>query len=211
MTIRRLIPLVPGAVALAVFAALAAFAADKPATSEDFAYSTYREQAGSITVLVDSYPAALHAGDRYFPLMVAVGLQSKGKSISVTPESFTLVDREGKAYPAVPFEQFAANYPKREFDATLIRKHPLVIGEQFATSLQVPGRFYPSLSSAATRIERVELAPFTWFHSLVYFPRPASGLGGVLTLRLSGGGVEPPVEVRFEVPRLSGQERAATD
>ncbi len=196
----RLVPFVLGAAVLAVGAA-------GPTTSEDYAYSTYREVGDRLTVLVDSYAASLHDQDAYIPIVVAVGLSGPGKSVVVTPESFTLLDRSGKAYPAATYKEIAGKYPKRQFDASLMRSHPIVVGNQFITSYRVPADFYPTLQGRGVRMEQVELGPFTWFHTVLYFPRPATGLGGVLTLRMEGGGIDAPVDVRFKVPRVvSGPE-----
>jgi hypothetical protein len=183
-------------------AALSLGAAEPPATSEGYAYATYRGMSERLTLLVDSYPAAMHARDSYIPLAVAIGLSGPGSSVRVTPESFTLLDESGRAYRAVPFEEIARNYPKRQFDASLLRSHPMVVGNQFDTSLAVRGSFYPTLVGRGLRIDQVELGPFTWFHSLLYYPLPDGGLHGVLTLRISGPGLESPVDVRFLVPRV---------
>ncbi len=192
----RFVPAILGA------AVLSRGAAEPPATSEGYAYATYRGMTDRLTLLVDSYPAAMHVRDRYIPLAVAVGLSGPGSSVLVTPESFTLLDENGKTYHAVPFAEIVQNYPKRQFDASLLRSRPMVVGNQFATSLRVQANFYPTLAGRGLRIDRIELGPFTWFHTLLYFPRPEGGLHGVLTLRIGGEGLESPVDVRFQVPRV---------
>jgi len=192
----RLVPVVVGAAVLALGAA-------GPTTSEDYAYSTYRELGDRLTVLVDSYAAALHDDDPYIPLSVAVGLSGPGKSVLVTPESFTLLDQDGRAHNPASYQEIASNYPKRQFDALLMRSYPIVVGSQFSTSLRLAADFYPTMAGRGIRIDRVELGPFTWFHTVLYFPRPQAGLEGVLTLRISGGG-EPPIDVRFRIPRVVG-------
>jgi hypothetical protein len=189
------------ALAVLAVASLSVAADGQPQTSERFAYYTFREQTEKVTVLVDSFPASLHGSERFFPLSVAVGLQAPGASITVTPESFTLTDATGKSYSAVPYGELMQHYGKRQFDEELLKQRPLVVGEQFSTSLRLPARFYPLPSGSGTRMEQVNLAPFTWFEALVYFPVPESGLRGVLKLRVAGGGIDPPLEVRFDVPK----------
>jgi hypothetical protein len=196
----RLVPLVVGAAVLALGAA-------GPTTSEDYAYSTYRELGDRLTVLVDGYPAALHDDDAYIPLSVAVGLSGPGRSVVVTPESFTLLDRDGTAHAPASYREIASNYPKRLFDAMLLRSYPIVVGNQFSTSLRLAADFYPTMVQGGVRIDRVELGPFTWFHAVLYFPRPQAGLEGVLTLRMSGG-EEPPIDVRFRIPRVVGRRES---
>jgi hypothetical protein len=183
-------------------AVLAAAIAGEPATSERYAYSTYREISGRITLLVDGYLAAFHDGGRYVSVEVVVGLSGPGRSVSVMPESFTLLDPSGRTYSPVPFGEILRGHSKQQFDAAVQRSHPIVVGDQFAMSLLLDGNFYPAPSAKELRVDRVELAPYTWFRTLLYFPRPESGLDGVLTLRMGGGGIEPPMEVRFVAPRV---------
>jgi len=190
----RVIPVILGA------AALSLGAAEPPATSEGYAYATYREVSDRLTLLVDAYPAAMHLGDPYFPVAVAVGLSGSGDNVRVTPESFTLLDEKGTAYGAVPYQELVRNYPKRQFDESLLRSHPLVVGNQFDVSLPIDAEFYPAPAGRGVRAERVELGPFTWFRTILYFPRPPGKLHGVLTLRLGAEGAEPPVSVRFRIP-----------
>jgi hypothetical protein len=187
---------------LAGAAVLALGAAGGPATSERYAYSTYREISGRLTLLVDGFLAGLHDEDRYVPVAVVVGLLGPGPSVSVTPESFALLDESGKEHSAVPYEELLRRYPKRQFDESASRSHPIVVGDQFSMSLQLAGDFYPAPMGKGTRVDRVELAPYTWFHALLYFPRPEGGLDDVLTLRMGGAGIEPPLQVRFRIPRI---------
>jgi len=81
-------------------AVLTCGAGGSPTTSDRYAYSTYRERADRITILVDSYPAALHGEDRYIPLVVAIGLNDRREPVTVTPESFTLLDSRGSPSPS---------------------------------------------------------------------------------------------------------------
>lgn len=168
-------------------------------TSEGFAFATYREQSGSLTVLLDAYPATLHENDAYIPLPIAIGLRGKGEPVTLTTESFTLVDARGNAEAAASYEQLSAQYPKRSFDESLFRQRPIVLGSLFSNSREVHSSFYPA-PGRGTRSDRVELAAFTWFDDVVYFPKPKAGLDGVLTLKIHGQGMEKPIEVVFEVP-----------
>jgi hypothetical protein len=190
----RIVPVVLGV------AVLALAAAEPPATSEGYAYATYREVSDRLTLLVDSYPTAVHVDDPYVPIAVAVGLSGPGASIHVAPGSFTLLDEKGRTYGAVPYEEIAKNYPKLQFDVSLMRSHPMVVGSQFDVSLPIYAEFYPVLAGRELRAERVELGPFTWFGTMLYFPRPEGEFHGVLTLRLGAEGAEPPVSVRFRIP-----------
>jgi hypothetical protein len=126
---------------------------------------------------------------------VAVALMRNGTSVSFTPESFTLADAKGNRVPAAGFQEVKTGYPKLEFDRGLMRTWPISVGETIATRPRIASNFYPP-TGAGTRISRVQLAPFTWFTDVVYFPRPPAGLCGVMTLTVAMGD-GAPVEVAF--------------
>jgi len=195
MTRRSSLPVVLAVASILVIAAPATFA---DPTSERYGFSTYREEAGRVTVFVDGYPASMGGDAHYIPIAVAIAMTKSGKSLALTPESFTLVDGAGHSVPAAGFEELAKNYDKLTYDRSLIRVRPIVVGSYVSDLREIESRFYPPVNGG-TRIPRVELGPFTWFNDVLYFPRPAAGLGGVLTLRVAMPEGDP-VAVRFEVP-----------
>src|SRR5262245_1529120 len=145
MRYRRYRLMVAG-LALAAFAALPALAVVED-TSEKLNISTYRVRSGPVTVLVDSYTASLRGKDSYIPLHIAVGLSGQKQRITMTPESFTLIDRTGRTYPVAPFTAVRDGYGKLQADRTLMRQRPLVVGEKFTTSQLVSTRFFPASGS----------------------------------------------------------------
>jgi hypothetical protein len=170
-------------------------------TSERFSFSTYRERAGGLTVLVDGYPASFHEQDAYIAVPIAIGWTGT-RPIQFTPESFLLVDASGRAYPTASYREVLDGHAKLTFDRTILGSRPLVTGHQFVHSTPVASRFFPAPTNS-TRTERVELARFTWFRDVLYFPNPGpAALRGVLALRVSPGGPAEPIEVRFRVPGL---------
>src|SRR5512137_564815 len=85
---------------LSLLVGLGGRAAAVAATSERYAFSTYREQSGRLSVFVDGYPASMSGDTAYVPVTVAIAMTKSGKSIAFAPESFVLVDASGHAYPA---------------------------------------------------------------------------------------------------------------
>lgn len=187
----------------ALVSATAAATAAPPRTSERYAYSTYREQAGRVSVFVDGFPASQRTTEAYVPIPIAIAATKNGKAIEFLPESFTLVDSQGNAVPAAGYQELMRGYDKLVFDRSLTRMRPIVVGSYVFDLRPIAASFYPAPSSR-TRIPRVELPSFTWFTDTLYFPKPPAGLGGVLTLRVAIPGADP-VEVRFVA---SGDELA---
>jgi hypothetical protein len=170
-----------------------------PPTSHRTGYSTFREETGGLSVFADGYPASLGAEDAYVPVPVAIALMRNGPSVAFTPESFTLADAQGNRVPAAGFVEVTRAYPKLAFDRALVRTRPIALGTFITDRPRVAASFYPPTDDG-TRIPRVELAPFSWFDDVIYFPRPPAGLGGVMTLSVSIAGGDP-VEVRFLMSR----------
>ena len=189
---------------LACATAVAFSLAAAPTTSKSFAFATYKEEVGRVTILVGSFPAALNDGSRYIPLQIAVGVRGKGGELTITPESFTLLDDEGRAYPMATHRE-VLDEGRVLFNRSVNRSLPLVTGHQFANSRRVSSSFFPV---GALRYEQVHLSRANFFKDVIYFPRPDVGLGGVLTLRFKPAGLNEAVDVRFEVP-LKGKRRLA--
>ena len=163
---------VAGATLGSIPALAAAAAADHhPKTSYDYAFGTYRERANDITILVDAYPATLHESDAYIPFPIAIGVRTGGPTIKLTAESFQLIDAAGKAVAPASYEEIARSYSKRTFDASLFALRPIVLGNLFDSSIQVPSRFFPA-PGGSTRTDRVELAGNTWFQDVLWAFEP---------------------------------------
>jgi len=186
--------------ALALIGSTAGLASAERGVSERYAFETYRERADRVTLLVDSYLASLRADEAYIPLHVAIGLVRGGPGVTVSRESFTLIDAAGNRVPAAASMEIRRDYELASFDrALMMRVRPLVVGQQFATLRRLPSDFYPDRGGIGVVQDRVNLSAFSRFQDVVYFPRPPAGLDGVLTLRLDDGGLEEPVDVHFRV------------
>ena len=166
-----------------------------PVTSHRTGASTFREEDRGLSVFADGYPGSLGADDAYVPIPVAIALMTSGASIGFTLESFTLADAQGNRVPAAGFTEVRNGYPKLGFDRELMRSRPIAVGMTITDRPRITSSFYPP-TAAGTRIPRVELAPFSWFTDVVYFPRPRAGLSGVMTLSVAVAGREP-VELKF--------------
>src|SRR5262245_8560622 len=186
---RNLLPL------LAVPVLAVAVAAATPKTSYRASSSTFRQDAAGVYVYADGYPASLGAHDAFVPVPVAIALMRNGKSLAFTPESFILADAQGNRVPAAGFEEVRNGYPKLAFDRSLMRTWPINVGMTVADRPRISSNFYPP-TGGGTRISRVELAPFSWFNDVVYFPRPPAGLGGVMTLTVALA-TGPPIDLSF--------------
>ena len=173
--------------------------ADPKDTSERYGAQTYRERVGGVTVLADTFLASRSEGSAYVPFAVAVGLALGTRGATITRESFTLIDADGNRVAAAGAMEIRDRYGRAGFDASLMRVQRMTVGQQFSGDIEVASRFYGGTKELGLVQDRVHLSPSTWFRDIVYFPRPPAGLEGILTLRIEGGGLETPVDVRFRV------------
>lgn len=181
-------------------ALLTAAAAAPPAeVSERYGYRTYREIVSGVTLLADTTLAAPNPDASYVALAVAVGLAPGTPPATVSREGFSLVDAGGHRVAAAGAMEIRERHGRVAFDASLLRVQRMTLGQQFAGRVEIPSRFYGDSNGLGLVQDRVHLDPSTWFRDVVYFPRPARGLDGVLTLRVEGEGLAVPVEVRFRV------------
>lgn len=185
---------------LAVVSGAFAEPAEDPAEpSRTLRYSTYFEKKEDVTLIVGSRIASYHPDEAFVPLEVSVRVKRRGQPIRVGEESFTLIDAAGNTYQAVGLGELRAGYNRLDWDWSRLAKEPKVASTYFNNDQQTRSRFYPG-PNQGPRLSPVRLRGGTFLTDLVYFPRPTAGLGGVLTLRLAGGGLTHPLEVRFEVP-----------
>jgi hypothetical protein len=180
----------PALLSVTVFAVVLA----APSTSYRNDHFTFREQAAGLSVFASAFPATLGSNDPYVPVQVAVALMRNGASVAFTSESFTLTDAKGNRVPAAGYLEIK-DRPQLVFERSLIQSWPINLGETIVERPQIPSDLYAP-PGRRTRISRVELAPFSWFKDVVYFPRPPAGLGGVMTLTVAGSGGDP-IDLKF--------------
>ena len=188
---RCLMRCLPPLLSISIFAAVLA----APIPSHRSGYSTFREDLAGLSVFVDGYPASLGVDDAYVPVPVAIALMRTGTSIAFAPESFTLEDAKGNRVPAAGFVEVRNGHPRLAFDRALVLAQPIAVGTTLTDRPRIASLFYPP-EGAGTRIPRVELAPFSWFTDVIYFPRPPAGLDGLMTLSVAVAGGDP-VDVKF--------------
>ena len=167
-------------------------------TSKTFSFATYKESAGHVTLLVSSKLAVWLEDSPYVPLLVGAGVREGGPTLVVSPASFVLIDRQGNVHTMAPFADVrdAGVIP---FYRELVRREPLPTGRTFSNSHLVSSIFYP-VSGASRGKELVELTQRSHFIDLIFFPRSATELDGVLTLQFMARGLKEPIQVRFEIP-----------
>jgi hypothetical protein len=160
------------------------------------------KEEGTLVILIAGTRPARDRGDQpFFPLQVVVA--NKGvKKLTITRESFELIDDEGRRYPLVTPSELLEGYDLLDFDRQLGELEGIV-ADKFAAYTRYPSHFSPVRTAPVpTNVvqDLVVLPRFGYLIDFLYFPTPPGGLRDrPLELFLSSPDLEDPVFLRFEV------------
>jgi len=162
----------------------------------------YIEEGDLVTLIVDTRPARDKDGSSYVPLEIAIANHGMRK-LTLTLESFTLIDGEGNRYPAAGPRELLEGYGMLDFDRNLGELEGIVFN-RFATMPRYPSNFSPTrtVSVAGSNLVRdlVSLPRHGYLIDFVYFPAPKTGVRDQpFELFLDSPDLAEPVFVKFEV------------
>jgi len=191
-------------------------------TSEEFSYCTYKETAGEYTMLVYGWLAMWRVTEPYIPVVVALGRggepHKKGEtkaekkegeeSVVVTVENFQLTDAQGNVYSPVPYAEITAKYKFLLDDKNMLMGQPMVTTGAFPDAAPESLAFYPVEGGGRLAGAAAELDNYTAFESTIYFPKPAAGTAGILSLSVNNAKVDP-ISVKFKIPEEKEKKKKA--
>ena len=162
------------------------------------------EEGDIATLLVGTRATRYREKDAYIPVEISVA-NSGLKQLTLTRESFVLVDAEGNRYPAAGPKELLENYEFLDLDRRL-QEIEGVTFNKFATYTIYPSKFSPTRrnptrpgESSLVR-DSITVPKFGYLIDFVYFPRPTQGvMGRKFELFMSAPELENPIFVKFEV------------
>lgn len=162
----------------------------------------YIEEGDIVTLIVDTRPARDKDGNAYMPLEVAIANHGVRK-LTLTLESFTLIDKEGNRYPAATPRELLQGYDMLDFDRNLAELEGIVFN-RFAAMARYPSNFSPTRATPVNGsnivLDAVYLPKHGYVIDFIYFPVPATGIRDQpFELFLDSPNLEDPVFVKFEV------------
>jgi len=163
----------------------------------------YIEEGKLATFIVDTRATRYRGKDSYMPVEIAIANRGV-KQLSLTRESFTLVDENGDRYPCASPKELLANYDFLDLDRDLEELNEIVFN-RFGAMIRYSSNFSPTRFSSrpgASRvvIDRVQLPKFGYLLDMIYFPMPATGLlGHKFELSMTAPELTEPIFVKFEV------------
>ena len=133
---------------------------------------------------------------------VEIAIVNRGmKSLSLTRESFSLVDASGRRYPlAGPKELKAGYHGSIDLDRRRFTEAAPIVFGKYASYNRVPSNFSPAFDDPIA-LDRVFLPRYSYIVDFLYFPsmQPYK-LGDPLELDVSAPELANPLFVRFTVP-----------
>jgi hypothetical protein len=169
---------------------------------EKLAHSTWIAD-GDVTLIASSRATRFRLKQAYVPVEIAI-VNRGMKSLSLTRESFSLVDVRGNRYPAVGGKELERSY-KGSVDLDRERfteAAPIVFGKYTSYS-RVPSNFSPGFDNSIA-LDHVFLPRYSYIVDFIYFPSPAGyTIGEPLEVRVSAPELPDPVFIRFTIPASS--------
>jgi len=178
---------------------------DQPTTDLDRKLSTFAwiEEGNLVTLIVGTRAARYRDESNYMPLELAIANRGL-KQLTLTRESFTLIDEQGNRYPAASPEELIGGYEFLDLDTQRLAELDEIIFNRFAAFTRYPSKFSPTRTPVPGRSnivrDLVSLPKFGYLVDYVYFPRPATGIKDHrFELFVDAPELVDPVFVKFEV------------
>jgi hypothetical protein len=164
--------------------------------------NTWVNREGTLYLTVNVFLTRGADKQAYIPLEIGVANPS-GKTVTLTRDSFILVDQDGNTYPMTPPKEIMKKYGRVNFDrsksALSHTTTPVFNGFNFVRSQFEPNpRMTPGTSNVIT--DQVEIPTSFAIADLIYFQMPAKGLKGTyFELRVTAAGLEEPQTIKFAI------------
>lgn len=193
-------------IALALAAALASCASNQKVRGQEvsgldrkWSAFSYIESGDLVDLIVDIQAARDRADAPYIPLQIAVANRGL-RMLTLTRESFILLDSEGNRYPCASPEELLQNYEFLDWDRQLGELRN-VVHTRFAAFVEYDSDFSPTRMDTRVVRDFVELPKFGYMIDFIYFPTPSTGAKGQrLELFVDAPELDDPVFVKFEIP-----------
>lgn len=177
-----------------------------PAPGLDRKLSTFAfiEEGKLVTFIVDARSTREREGERFIPFEIAIANRGL-KDMTITRESFTLIDSEGNRYPCASPRELLEGYDPLDFDRRLAELDGIV-ANKFSAMTRYPSMFSPVRDSTvrpgtSTLVrDALSVPQFGYVIDYIYFPKPKTGvMGHRFEIFLTAPELSDPVFVKFVV------------
>jgi hypothetical protein len=162
------------------------------------------EDGALIDLIVGTRPTRFRENESYIPFEIAIA-NRKLKQLTLTRESFVLMDETGNRYPCASPRELLEGYEFLDLDRNPILAELIqIILTKYAAFSRYPSNFSPTrgvdLSRRGTVRDMISLPKFGYFIDMLYFPTPPGGVKGHLfEIHVTSPDLVDPIFVKFEV------------
>ena len=144
------------------------------------------EDGDLVTFIVDTRAARFRDESAYMPVEICIA-NRRLRTLSLTRESFTLIDEEGNRYPAAGPQELIERYKYLDIDRSGFAELEGIVFNKFAAFHRYPSKFSPTREGNFGKVlaggselvrDRINLPKFGYLLDFIYFPRPSDGLMG---------------------------------
>jgi hypothetical protein len=139
------------------------------------------EEGDLVTFIVGTRATRYREKSAYMPLEICIGNNGL-KQLTLTRESFVLIDEEGNRYPAANPRELMESYQFLDLDRTSLSELDDIVFNKFAAYTRYGSKFSPTHMASTGRSnlvrDLVSLPKFGYIIDFIYFPAPATGLKG---------------------------------
>lgn len=166
----------------------------------------YIEEGKIGTLLVGTRAAQYRREDAYVPLEISVASRALPQ-LTLTRESFTLVDDTGRRYPCASPAELLSRYEFLDLDRRL-QEIAEIVFNRYSAYTRYPSQFSPlrrgsSAPGTSTLVrDAVYLPRYGYIIDMLYFPMPEGGIasGRRFELFLDAPELEQPIYCTFLMP-----------
>lgn len=158
------------------------------------------------TLLVGTRPSQYRREDPYVPFEISVANRGLER-LTLTRESFTLVDDTGRRYPCAGPGELMSGYQFLDLDRRLQEIGEIVFN-RFSAMTRYPSQFSPlrqgsTVPGTSTLVrDAVYLPRFGYMIDVIYFPMPEGGIpsGRAFELFVDAPELDQPIYCKFLIP-----------
>jgi hypothetical protein len=160
---------------------------------------SYIEEGKLVGLAVDLQAARYREDTPFVPIEVAVANRGLSR-LTVTRESFWLIDEEGNRYSLATVGEIREGYGQVEMDQRFTNFRSVLLSRWSAYTIMPSSFFSGGGSGTGLVFDQVQLPKFSYFTDWLYFPHPATGVvGHRFELFLDARELDDPIFVKFKI------------
>jgi hypothetical protein len=161
---------------------------------------SYIEEGDLVSFVVGTRPTGIRAKDEFIPFEIAVANRGL-RTLTLSRESFQLVDSEGRRYHVASPQDLMERYEFLDWDRQL-SELPGIVDQRYAVYTRYRSKLSPTREFDVSGVvqDLTQVPQYGYIIDYIYFPRPESGVTNrKFELFMEAPELPDPIFVKFEV------------